>query len=145
MLKSNAPQDVIDTLDRLEKTADECWRALDIVDRPSNIATWALMTQVVHIIEQRRARVQPHSARFDAMLGNLSRAAAIALRWAGQHARPVADCIGTFEFALAQAADQAVALGHQYSHFEVCFQGFHKDLYEAQLLAAESSPLHRRR
>ena len=35
---------------------------------------------------------------------------------------------------LAQAADQAVAVGNNYSHFEVCFQGFHKDLYAAELV-----------
>lgn len=137
MLKTNAPPDLIATLDRLEKTADDCWRTLRIVNNPANVGLWALLTHVVHVIEQRRVQVPPGTGRFDVMLANLSRAEAVALKWASQHGRPAADCIGTFEPTLAQAADQALALGHQYSHFEVCFQGFHKDLYEADLLAGD--------
>jgi hypothetical protein len=33
------------------------------------------------------------------------------------------------------------AVGNNYSHFEVCFQGFHKDLYAAELVASVGSNL----
>jgi hypothetical protein len=34
ILKKDAPQELIDTLDALEKTADECWRPLRLLKYP---------------------------------------------------------------------------------------------------------------
>jgi len=35
---------------------------------------------------------------------------------------------------LAAAVDQAISLATHYSHFEVCFQAFHKDRHAAEVL-----------
>jgi hypothetical protein len=66
---------------------------------------------------------------------NVSRATAIALRWTGQYAQAPGPGIREWDAELAEAADQAIAVGNNYSHFEVCFQGFHKNLYAAEIVA----------
>lgn len=134
-LKRDAPQELIDTLDALEKTADECWRPLRLLNHPGDRASWALLVRAVGSIEQHRRGLPPNSPPSGALLANLSRATAIALRWTTQHAQMPSVGIRTWDAELAEAADQAIAVGNNYSHFEVCFQGFHKDLYAAELVA----------
>jgi hypothetical protein len=134
-LKTDANQELIDSLDALEKTADECWRPLGLLNYPSDRASWALLARAVGRVEQHRRGLPPDAAPSDALLANLSRATAIALRWAGQHAQAPGPGTREWDAELAEAADQAIAVGNSYSHFEVCFQGFHKDLYAAELVA----------
>lgn len=134
-LKKDASQNLIGELDALERTADECWRPLRLLNYASDHALWALLVRAVDRVEQHRRRLPPGAAPSGPMIANLSRATAIALRWAAQHGG-AQNGTRTWDAALAQAIDEAIALGQTYSHFEVCFQGFHKDLYAADLLAS---------
>ncbi len=43
-LKKDAPEEVVETLGRIEARADECWRPLLILEAPANLAVWALLT-----------------------------------------------------------------------------------------------------
>ena len=134
-LRKDANQELIDTLDELENTADECWRPLSLLNYPSDHASWALLVRAVERVEQHRRGLPPDTPPSGAMLANLSRATAIALRWTGHYAQVPGPGIREWDAELAEAADQAIAVGNNYSHFEVCFQGFHKDLYAAEIVA----------
>ena len=46
-LRKDAKQELIDSLDALEKTADECWRTLGLLNYPSDRASWALLVRAV--------------------------------------------------------------------------------------------------
>jgi hypothetical protein len=134
-LRKDASRALIDTLEELEKTADECWRPLRLLNYSSDHASWALLVRAVERVEQHRRGLPPDTPPSGAMLANLSRATAIALRWTGQCAQAPGSRIEEWDAELAEAADQAIAVGNNYSHFEVCFQGFHKDLYAAEIVA----------
>jgi hypothetical protein len=79
-LRKDADQELIDSLDALEKTADECWRPLGLLNYPSDRASWALLVRAVERVEQHRRGLPPDAPPSGAMLANLSRATAIALR-----------------------------------------------------------------
>lgn len=115
-LRKDAPQELIDTLDELEKTADECWRPLRLLNYPSDHASWALLVRAVERVEQHRRGLPPDTPPSGALLANLSRATAIALRWTGQYAQAPGPGIREWDAELAQAADQAIAVGNNYSH-----------------------------
>src|SRR5881398_135707 len=115
-LKKDAPQELIDTLDVLETRADECWRPLRLLNYPSDLASWALLVRAVGRVEQHRRGLPPGTPPSSAMLANLSRATAVALRWTAQHAHGQSPGIREWDADLAQAADQAIAVGNNYSH-----------------------------
>lgn len=50
-LKKDAPPHVVEALRQIEAQADECWRPLQILECASNIATWALLTGGIRIVE----------------------------------------------------------------------------------------------
>ena len=135
MLKRDAPQELINVLGELEATADECSRSLRLLNYPSDRALWALLARTVDYVEHHRKRLPPSARPSEAMLANLSRATAIALRWTGQHAQTEYSGMKVWDAQLAEAVDQAIGVGNNYSHFELCFQGFHKNLYAAQIVA----------
>src|SRR5262245_6861035 len=125
-LKKDLTREQLDAVQALEARADECWRALDLVRHPSNVAVWALLTGGVAKVERAQsARGGSNTPHFDALLGNLSRLLAIGVKWALRHGRPgLLDRSWTHE--LSAAVDQAMPVATAYSHFEVCFQAFHK-------------------
>jgi hypothetical protein len=79
-LKKDAPPDVLEILRQAEAQADECWQALEIVGSPSNVAVWALLTGGIGVVEREQAARGSNTPHFDAMLGNLSRLLAVAIR-----------------------------------------------------------------
>ena len=137
-LKKDAHPEVVEILHQVEARADECWRPLQILEKPSNVAVWALLAGGIGIVEREQARRGSNTPHFDAMLGNLSRLLAIALKWAMRHARAVSEPLGRrWTAELAVAVDQALSVATPYSHFEVCFQAFHKDLDVVEALTPE--------
>jgi hypothetical protein len=84
-LKKDAPPDVLETLERAEAQADECWRALWIVGNRTNVAVWALLVGGIGIVEREQAARGSNTPHFDATLGNLSRILATAVKWAIRH------------------------------------------------------------
>lgn len=137
-LKKDLPREHLDAVQALEARADECWRALDLLRHPSNVAVWALLTGGVARVE--RAHAVPggsNTPHFDAMLGNLSRLLAIGVKLALRYGQPGRlDRSWTHE--LSAAVDQGMPVATAYSHFEVCFQAFHKDRIAVDILSPAS-------
>ena len=136
-LKKDAPGEVVETLGRIEARADECWRSLLILETPANLAVWALLTGAIHGLErEREAGLSSSSTRFTVMLENLGRLLVIAIKWSINHAQPSTARLSTdFIPELEPAVGQALAVAEAYSHFEVCFQAFHKNRFSADFLA----------
>jgi len=135
-LKKDAPPHVLAALRQIEDQADECWRPLTILDLPSSIAIWALLTGGIRIVENEQTLRGSSTPHFDAMLGNLSRLLAIALKWMVRHGQESAPSSGRrWNAALTTGVTQAIAVASQYAHFEVCFQAFHKDRFAAHVVS----------
>ena len=79
-LKKEAPPDVLENARKTEAQADECWRALQVLQNPSNVAVWALLTGGIAVVEREQAARNSNTPHFDAMLGNLSRLLAIGVK-----------------------------------------------------------------
>lgn len=88
-LKREAPSEVLETVRQVEGQADECWRTLQILQNPSNVAVWALLTGGIAAVEREQVARGSNTPHFDAMLANLSRLLAIGVKWALRHGQPV--------------------------------------------------------
>ena len=138
-LKKGAPDEVVKTLGRIEALADECWRPLLILEVPANLAVWALLTGAVQRVESERgAGHSINTSHVSVMQQNFGRLLVIAVKWSITHAQMSSARLTTdFTHELESAVGQAIAVAEAYSHFEVCFQAFHKNRYAADLLAPD--------
>lgn len=133
-VKKDAPADVADTLRQIEAQADECWKTLQILQQPSNVAMWALLTGGIEVVEREQAARDSNTAHFGPMLKNLGLLLTIAEKWAMRHGHPRASLRTDWTHELASGAMQAIEVAKAYSHFEVGFQAFHKGRYAAELI-----------
>ncbi|SRR6266542_1942454 len=138
-LKKEAPPDVLESVRKAEAQADECWRPLEILKSPLEVAVWALLTGGIEKVEREQAARGSNTPHFDAMLGNLSRLLAIGVKWGIRHGRAATSPVARrWTHELAAAVDEALPVATQYSHFEVCFQGFHKNRYAVDVITPTS-------
>jgi hypothetical protein len=134
--KSEAPPELLDTIARVEAKADECWRGLELRHLASDVARWSLLVRCVREVERQQAVHGVNTSHFDAALISLGRLGATALKWAILHAQPFSMPL-RWTGELSRASDEAIAAAKEYSTFEVCFQGFHKEHYSAELIEAD--------
>jgi hypothetical protein len=132
-LKDGIPGEFAEMLSQAEAQADECWRLLHLRHYPADLAIWAVLTGGVRRVEDEQAIRGSNTPHFDVLLANLSRLLAIAVKWAMGHGQPAADPPRRWTGELSAAVEQALELAKNYSHFEVCFQGFHKGRYAADV------------
>jgi hypothetical protein len=71
----------------VEAQADECWRALQLLTNPSSLAMWAVLSGGIEVVEREQAARGSNTPHFDAMMGNISRLLAIAVKWGIRHGR----------------------------------------------------------
>jgi hypothetical protein len=134
-LKSDAPPDVLETLRQLEAQANACWRGLRIRYYPNNVAIWALLTGGIRAVEREQAARTSNTPHFGPMMINISRALPIAVKWAMRYGQPAETPLNRrWSGELSAAVDEALPVAREYSHFEVCFQAFHKDVHTADVL-----------
>ena len=134
--KSEAPPELLDTVARVEAKADECWRGLELRHLASDVARWGLLVRCVREVERQQAVHGVNTPHFDAALISLGRLGASALKWAILHTQPFSMPL-RWTGELSRASDEAIAAAKEYSTFEVCFQGFHKEHYSAELIGAD--------
>jgi hypothetical protein len=115
-LKDEIPADIAEILRQAEARADECWRALHLRHYPADLAIWAVLTGGIRMVEGEQATRGSNTPRFDAMLANLSRLLAVAVKWAIGHGQPPADAPRRWTGELSAAVDQALALAKDYAH-----------------------------
>jgi hypothetical protein len=134
--KSEAPPELLETVARVEARADECWRGLELRHLASDVARWAVLARGVQEVERQQALHGVNTPYFDAALIRLGRLGATALKWATLHAQTFSMPL-RWTGELSRATDEAFAAAKEYSTFEVCFQGFHKEHYSLEPVAAD--------
>ena len=88
------------------------------------------------MVERETAKRGTNSPHFDAIVSNLGRLLATALKWALARApAPMRPLNGRWTAELAAEVDHALSVALAYNHFKVCFQAFHKDLVAAEVMA----------
>jgi hypothetical protein len=58
---------------------------------PTTLATWAVLTGGIRVVEREQAARGSNTPHFDAMLANLSRLLAVAVKWTMQYRQPGMD------------------------------------------------------
>ena len=69
-----------------------------------------MLTGGIRLVEREQAARGSNTPHFDAMLGNLSRLLATAVKWTIRHGQPAADLNRHWTGELSAAVDQALAL-----------------------------------
>jgi hypothetical protein len=67
-LKSKAREDVLDIVKRVETMANDCWRALDIRNFASNVASWGVLVGGVQEVERQLAVEFKHVVHHAALM-----------------------------------------------------------------------------
>ena len=138
VIKSKAAPEVVAAIDDLESRADECYKLLGLLRLPSNLATWALLTAAVRMVEQEIKQSSDDSPQLSATLCNLSMFVPIAIDWAVKHGQPVSQGADLhWAPRLDATATQALQVASQYGHFVVGFPMWHRDRYSAQLFSPD--------
>lgn len=138
VIKSEATPEIVTAIDNIESRADECYKPLGLLQVPANLATWALLTGAVRMVEQEIKQSSADSPQLSATLCNLSLFVPIAISWALKHGQPVfqdADLGWTRQ--LDATVTHALQVASQYSHFVVGYPMWHHDRYFAQLLSTD--------
>lgn len=139
VLKSNASQDILTAVQEIETRADDCWRSLSLLRMPANVAAWGLLTGGIARVEREQAARGSGTQHFHALLANLGRLLSIGTKWAGTHApEPTQRLRRDWSHEVEAAVEEALAAAAQYSHFENCLQGFHKDCYAVDVINPNS-------
>jgi hypothetical protein len=137
--KKQAAPEVVAAIDNIESRADECYKTLELLQLPANLATWALLTGAVGMVEREIKQSSDDSPRLSATLRNLSLFVPIAIRWTLEHGQPASqDADLRWTPQLGAAGTLALHVASQYSHFAVAFPMWHRDRYSAQLLSQDA-------
>jgi hypothetical protein len=73
LLKHELSRELLDAVQTVEDRADDCWRPLQILGNPSDVAVWALLTGGIAVVEREQNGRGSNTPHFDAMLANLTR------------------------------------------------------------------------
>ena len=100
-------------------------------------AIWALLTAAIEAVEGEQAVRGSNTPHFDALLGNLSRVVATAIKAAVSHcASTDATVERDWTHSIRRSVNDAMAVATPYAHFEVCFQAFHKNAEPVEVITA---------
>jgi hypothetical protein len=135
-LKRDAPTVLVDLVSRIEAHADACHLNLSILNIPSNVALWALLTGGVQMLETAGTEHNEHSKDFSIALVNAGRSMPIAMKWVAKRGRaPSTLAKRHWTPGLASRAIQALLLADQYSAFCTCFPMWHQNRYLAEAVS----------
>jgi hypothetical protein len=137
-LKKDAPQEVVDTLSRIEARADECFKNLELLKLPRNQAIWAVLTGAILRIEAEMAERGDNNPRFDTLLLNLSRLSTLLIGWTIEHGKAPSKLITKWRWnpRIQAAFDQAIEVMNNYDSFLTCLPMWHKNRYLVEVLAS---------
>jgi hypothetical protein len=135
-LKSDASDEFIEAVQRIEDTADLCYKNLTLLDQPKNLARWAVLTQTVarieQVIQEKGFGTQSHSTAIQ----NLARWCSQVLAWISSHGKvePASRIILRWSPALVEPENSALATAQGYDGFTFSFPLWHKFVMWAELI-----------
>jgi hypothetical protein len=138
LLKSESSAELVQQLVALEDLADDCFKDLELLRVPRNLASWAALTRLVQLIEPTIEKFgTPYTREFLATIINAGRSGSLLLEWIRKHgsARLAPRSRFRWSVALERTAAQAFDLAHNYEVFTGCFPAWHRDRAAAEIVA----------
>jgi hypothetical protein len=135
-LKSEASDEFNASVQRIENTADLCYQDLTLLDLPKDLASWALLTQIIvrieQVIEEKGFGTQSHSVA----LQNLARWCSQVLAWVSLHGKAKFVGKGSLRGSplLNATVDSALGAAAGYDAFTSSFPLWHKFVMWAELV-----------
>jgi hypothetical protein len=138
-LKTEAPADFVEELERLEKLADLCYQPLGLLREHKNRAAWAALTVCAELLENVVNEQGPDSIRFQAVGINLARSASLLIDWIQQHGIGHGVPASRFQWnsRLADEARRGLEVARNYDAFRSCFPAWHKDRELAEMVGPQ--------
>ena len=138
LLKSDSSAELIRQLTALEDLADNCFRGLQLIRIPRNLASWAALTRLVQLIESTIEKFgTPYTREFVATIVNAGRSGSFLLEWIRKYGSASLAPQSRFRWsaALETSSAQAFDLAHNYEVFTGCFPAWHRDRAAAEIVA----------
>jgi hypothetical protein len=134
-LFSEASLELKDSVDAVERRADQCFQLLRLLKRPANEATWALLTAMALELETRQQKSGPNSPLHKVRMLNLDRCT-IGFKFISDHGKPESRLVDkyTWHGSLSHDANDALSLTEQYTHFLDAFPMWYRDHDQVDVL-----------
>jgi hypothetical protein len=135
-LKSEACDEFKASVQRIEDTADLCYKTLTLLNQPKELASWALLARSVlrieEVIQEKGFGTQSHSIAIQ----NLGRWSAQVLAWVSLRGNAEFVGKGSLRWSptLAEPVDSALAAAAGYDAFTSSFPLWHKSVLWAELV-----------
>jgi hypothetical protein len=129
LLKSESSPELVRELGELEELAEGCYKEMQLLRLPKNLASWAALTRFVQILESSMNRFgTPYTPQFVATIVNVGRSGSLLLEWIQRHGQEKLAPRSRFRWndTLQQAAASAFDLAHNYETFTGCFPAWHR-------------------
>ena len=136
LFKNDASPEFIDSVQQIEERADQCFKTLLLLQRPSNIAIWSLLVGGIRRVEQQISEHGDNSQQLQSALINLSRSLPVAMKWSFDHGEKSSKLASRrWTSSLEATVEEAIPVAHRYTHFLNCFPLWHKNFYAAELVS----------
>jgi len=138
LLQSESPPELVHELNELEKLADACYRNLQILRFPKNLAAWATLTRFVQILESTIHQFgTAYTQQFVATIINLGRSGSLLVEWIEKYgsAKLAPKSRFTWNVRLETSSAAAFATAHNYESFTGCFPAWRRDRAAAEIIA----------
>jgi hypothetical protein len=142
--KAESPQDIVETIDRLERQSDTCYTGLKLLNRPWNYAAWLSLTECVRRIETSLTPREYGSSKHKILVMNLARVAGQLWKFAHDQGRAKLCAPSVFRWFPRVALESALAfeVAGPYSQFCLHFPAWHRGLYAAEVEDATTIRFH---
>jgi hypothetical protein len=132
-IKSEAPPEIVELVDRIERTADSYVSQTSLARFPSNVGIWALLAGGINRIEEAHLAYGPNSDHFNASLINIGRILPTAIKWTASSAKPSSSLKKRqWTPGIARATADTFQLATEYEGFQTCMPLWHSDRYLAE-------------
>jgi hypothetical protein len=137
VLKSQSSPELVQKLRELEELANACYRDLQLLRVPKNLASWGALSRFVEILESTINRFETaHTQQFVATIINIGRSGSLLLDWIQKHGSRTVVPRSRFRWnaALGRAAALGFDLARHYEAFTGCFPAWHRDRAGAEIV-----------
>jgi hypothetical protein len=134
-LFSEASTEFRDKVQTVEVRADHCYELLQLLKRPRNLATWALLTRMALGLERTLQKYGANTARHRMAMINLD-LCTCGFKFIAVHGKPESRLAEkyTWHGSIVQDADDALDVCIKYNHFLNVFPMWHKNHEQVDLL-----------
>jgi len=136
-LKSQSSPESVQELKQLEELANACYKDLQLLRVPKNLASWGALSRFVEILESTINRFETaHTQQFVATIINVGRSGSLLLEWIQKHGRGSLAPRSRFRWSetLGCAAANGFDVAHNFETFTGCFPAWHRDRAAAEIV-----------